>query len=93
MESSVVKFADDTTIIGQITNNDETSYRGEINNLAEWCTENNLLLNVSKTKELINDFRKKEVITHTPVYISGGKVEQGKQNSHSKFSSAFTEEQ
>ncbi len=43
-ENSVVKSMDDTTIIGQITNNDETSYREEINNLAGWCTENNLLL-------------------------------------------------
>ncbi len=40
--------------IGQISNNDETSYREEINSLAEWCTESNLLLNVSKTKELIS---------------------------------------
>ncbi len=51
--------------------NDEFSYREEINHLAEWCTENNLLLNVSKTKELIVDFRKKEAKTHNPVYISG----------------------
>lgn len=29
------KFADDTTTIGEISNNDESSYRGEINNLAE----------------------------------------------------------
>ncbi|ONI45395.1 hypothetical protein AN641_04260 [Candidatus Epulonipiscioides gigas] len=62
-----MKFADDTTIIGQISNNDEFSYREEINHLAEWCTENNLLLNVSKTKELIVDFRKKEAKTHKPV--------------------------
>ncbi len=30
-----------------------------ISSLAEWCTENNILLNVSKTKELIVYFRKK----------------------------------
>ncbi len=48
----------------------------EINDLAEWCTKNNLLLNVSKTTEPIIDFRKKEMKTHTPVNISGAKVEQ-----------------
>ncbi len=65
-ENSVVKFANDTTTISQITNNKEISYREQINNLAEWCTENNLLLNI----------RKKETKTHTPVYISGAEVEQ-----------------
>ncbi len=75
-ENSIVKFADDTTIIGRISNNDEFSYHEDINHLAEWCTENNLLLNVSKTKELIVDFRKKEAKTHKPVYINGAEVEQ-----------------
>ncbi len=75
-ENSVVKFADDTTITGWISNNDETSYRKKINNLAEWYTENNILFNISKTKELIIDFRKKEIKTHTPVYINGAEVMQ-----------------
>ncbi len=70
-----MKFADDTTIIGWISNNDEFSYREEIIHLAK-CTESNLLLNVSKTKELIVDFRKKEAKTHNPVYINGAEVEQ-----------------
>ncbi len=65
-ENSVVKFVDDTTITGQISNNDETSYQEEINNLAEWCTENNLLPNIRKSNELITDFRKKEA--HSPVF-------------------------
>lgn len=69
-EDSVVKFAD-TTII-----NDETSYWVKIDNLAEWCTKNNLPLN-SKIKELIDDFRKKDTKTYTSVYISGTEVEQG----------------
>ena len=47
----------------------------EINNVAEWCTENNLLLNVSKTEEMIVDFRKKEAKTHTCVDITGADVE------------------
>lgn len=34
------------------------------------------MLNISKTKELIIDFRKKEAKAQTPVYISGAEVEQ-----------------
>ena len=52
------------------------SYQEKINNFAEWCTENNLLLNVNKSKELIVHFRKKEAKTHPPVYISGAEIEQ-----------------
>ena len=50
-----MKYADNTTAIGHITNSDKSSYQEEINNLAECCTESNLLLNVSKTKELTVD--------------------------------------
>jgi hypothetical protein len=28
--NSIIKFADDTTVLGLITNNDETAYRGEV---------------------------------------------------------------
>ncbi len=38
--------------------------------------QNNLLLNVSRTKELIVDFRKEEAETHTPVNIRKAEVEQ-----------------
>ena len=49
---------DDTTVIGLIINNDETAYREEVRALDVWCQENNLSLNVNKTKELIVDIRK-----------------------------------
>ena len=39
---SIIKFADDTTVVGLITNNDETAYREEVRVLVEWCQENNL---------------------------------------------------
>ncbi len=38
--------------------------------------ENNILPNISKTKELIVDFKKREAKTHTPFYISGAEVVQ-----------------
>ena len=58
-EDSTVKYVDDTTIIRGTMNNIKSSYQEEINNLAERCTENHQLLNVSNTKELTVDFRKK----------------------------------
>jgi hypothetical protein len=55
--NSIIKFADNTTVVGLITNNDETAYR-EMRALGVWCQENNLSLNVNKTKEMVVDFRK-----------------------------------
>jgi hypothetical protein len=46
---SIIKFADDTTVVGLITNNDETVYREEVRALGVWCQENILSLNVNKT--------------------------------------------
>ncbi|KAI4901817.1 hypothetical protein NFI96_010212 [Prochilodus magdalenae] len=63
-----------TPIIGNITNDDERPYREEVKLLTEWCAANNLSLNVSKTKELIIDFRKGGR-THTPLNIGGTLVE------------------
>ena len=52
-QNSIVKCEDETTAINHIVNN------------KRWCTENNLLISVRKTMELIVDFRKKEAKTHT----------------------------
>ncbi|KAI5096431.1 gastrula zinc finger protein XlCGF28.1-like [Silurus meridionalis] len=73
--NSIIKFADDTTVIGLITNNDETAYREEIQHLATWCNNNKLLLNTSKTKELIVDFRKEARGTHDTTHINRMAVE------------------
>jgi hypothetical protein len=56
--NSIIKFADDTIVVGLITNNDETAYREEVRVLGVWCQENNLSLNVTKIKEIIVDFKK-----------------------------------
>ncbi|KAK0135194.1 RNA-directed DNA polymerase from mobile element jockey [Merluccius polli] len=71
----VVKFADDTTVVGLISDNDETHYREEIQLLTRWCSDNNLMLNTSKTKEVIVDYRKSRRTEHAPLLISGGEVE------------------
>ncbi len=53
-----IKFADDTTVVGLISNRDEKNYRSEVSRLAGWCRDNNLSLNVEKTKEIVVDFRR-----------------------------------
>jgi hypothetical protein len=58
--NSIIKFSDETTVVGLITNNDETGYREEVRALGVWCQENNLSLNINKTKEMIVDFRKQQ---------------------------------
>lgn len=56
---ATIKFADDTTVVGLIAGGDETASRGEIQELSEWCTMNNLTLNTAKTKEMVLDFRRR----------------------------------
>jgi hypothetical protein len=55
--NSIIKFADNTTAVGLITNNDETAYREEVRAIGVWCQDNNLTLNVNKSNEMIMDFR------------------------------------
>ncbi|KAK1803317.1 hypothetical protein P4O66_004107 [Electrophorus voltai] len=71
----IVKFADDTVVMGLISDNDERAYLEQIKHLENWCQENNLLLNVSKTKELIMDCSKKQERHYQTVRISGTMVE------------------
>ncbi len=70
----IVKFADDTAVIGLITDNDETVYREEGSTLTKWCQENHLSLNIDKTKELVVDFRRQSR-QHTPITIDKTPVE------------------
>ena len=44
--NAIIEFSNDVTVVGLITDDDETAY---------WCQHNNLSLNVSKTKELMVD--------------------------------------
>uniref|UniRef100_A0A673GSV0 Reverse transcriptase domain-containing protein n=1 Tax=Sinocyclocheilus rhinocerous TaxID=307959 RepID=A0A673GSV0_9TELE len=54
----LLKFADDTTLIGLIQDGDESAYRQEVEQLAVWCSLNNLELNTLKTVEMTVDFRR-----------------------------------
>jgi hypothetical protein len=39
--NTIIKFANDTTVVGLITDNDETA-REEVRDMAVWCQDNNL---------------------------------------------------
>eukprot|EP00061_Rhincodon_typus_P002483 g17692.t1 len=73
--NAIYKFADDTTVVGWISSY-ESKYKRAIEDLVMWYNENNLCLNIGKTKELIIDFRKKGG-EHTPISINGAEVEMG----------------
>ena len=70
----LIKFADDTTIEGLINNSNETSYRKQVDSLVSWSSQNNLELNVSKTKEMVIDFRKNKPVPE-PLVINGTSIE------------------
>ncbi len=55
----IVNFVDDTTVVGLITDDNESAYREEVHSLKNWCHNSNLSLNISKTKELVVDFRRR----------------------------------
>eukprot|EP00061_Rhincodon_typus_P006192 g26563.t1 len=52
--------------------------RREIEGLVTWYNENNLSLNICKTKELIINFRKKGR-EHAPIYINRTEVERDRE--------------
>lgn len=68
------KFADDTAVVGLISNNDERDYLQEISHLEDRCQLNNLQLNLSKTNELIVDVSTKQQRSYAPVVVGGGQV-------------------
>ncbi|KAK3545725.1 hypothetical protein QTP70_011342 [Hemibagrus guttatus] len=68
------KFADDMTVVGLISKNDESVYREEVQRLTAWCKANSLSLNVDKTKEMVVDFRRAQS-DHSPLFINGSPVE------------------
>uniref|UniRef100_A0A3B1IGX3 Reverse transcriptase domain-containing protein n=1 Tax=Astyanax mexicanus TaxID=7994 RepID=A0A3B1IGX3_ASTMX len=73
-DNIILKFADDTVVIGRITGGDEAAYRSEVTRLVLWCEDNNLALNTVKTKELIVDMRKGRR-PHQPLFIRELEVE------------------
>ena len=70
---NIVKYADDTCILGLISNNEETAYRTCVDKFVEWCQKTSLVLNTKKTKEMIFDFRKTGTREHETINIGLGR--------------------
>lgn len=70
-----MQFADNTTIAGLISNNNETHYTEEVEDLAKWCSDGNLASNTTKTKEAIVDLRRSRKTTHPQPHLNGEEVE------------------
>ena len=68
------KFVDDTTLVGLINKDDVAHYRKKVNLLTTWCRYNDLMLNVSTTKEIVVDFWRHPT-QHPPLNINGAAVE------------------
>ncbi|KAI4893140.1 hypothetical protein NFI96_000155 [Prochilodus magdalenae] len=68
------KFSDDTAIVACVRRGQETEYRNLVEDFVVWCHRYNLLLNTSKTKEMVVDFRRARPLTQ-PVFIEGVEVE------------------
>ena len=74
-ECSIIKYADDTVITGYLNSENIEPYTTTVDNFVKWCDDHFLLLNVSKTKEVIIDFRR-NVMEHKSLAIHGEEVEQ-----------------
>ena len=71
----IIKYVDDTVVIGLINNDNEQEYRDTVSYVSSWCNENHLNLNAGKTKEMIFDFRKIQN-DKAPIIINNTSVKQ-----------------
>ncbi|TWW54373.1 hypothetical protein D4764_0016270 [Takifugu flavidus] len=70
----IIKFVDNTTVVGLITNNNKVACRCEVSQLVQWCKDNNFFLNIEKTKEMVIDFRRGPPL-YPPLTINSAAVE------------------
>lgn len=55
---TILKYADDTAIVGKIINDNCNDYIAQVNSFVEWCKMNYLNLNVKKPKEMFKRYCK-----------------------------------
>lgn len=65
----IVRFADNTTVLGLICGADVTANRQEVQKLVAWCSVVNLLLTTGKTKKMVMAWKKNRA-AHDPVHIN-----------------------
>ena len=52
-ETCIIKYADDTVVVGLISDDDDSKYFECISKVERWCDTNHLCLNINKTKEML----------------------------------------
>ena len=71
---SIIKYADDTAVVGKIKKNDiAEEFLLQVNNFVNWCNMHFLILNVKKTKEMLIDFRVKKRVPD-PIVIANEQI-------------------
>ena len=68
-----MKSADDTTLVGKISNDVDALLHKQIEKFVNKCGKHYLYLNISKTKDMCNDFRKNQTRPKA-AYIKGDTV-------------------
>lgn len=69
----ILKYADDSVIVS-LLQDQEVGHGPVLDYFVRWCDDSYLQLNVSKTKDMILDFRKNPPVT-TPTFLKGTAVE------------------
>ncbi|XP_076860596.1 antigen WC1.1-like [Brachyhypopomus gauderio] len=69
------KFSDDSAVVGYILDGEESKYRELTKNFVDWCGQNHLVINTSKTKELVVDFRRSKAHPPKQLSIQGRNIE------------------
>ncbi len=70
----IVKYADDTALVSLLHEGEE-EHGPVLDFFLNWCKNSNLLLNFSKTKEMVIDFRVKEQSVIHPTLINGEQIQ------------------
>ncbi|KAF7668648.1 hypothetical protein LDENG_00299480, partial [Lucifuga dentata] len=71
----ILKFADDTVIIS-LLHGKEDSHGPVLNDFVQWCDDNFLTLNISKTKDVFIDFRRASFLLTPPQTLLNGQAVQ-----------------
>lgn len=73
----ILKYSDDTVLISVLNDGDSPGFHQQgVTKLVEWCENNDLVINTSKTEEII--FRSTSDTNTMAVFIRNGKIRQVK---------------
>ena len=70
----ILKYADDTVIVSLLQKH-ESQHGPVVDEFVSWCDRSFLQLNISKTKDMVVDFRRKQPGSPPPTYIKGSSIE------------------